>query len=83
LEPVLDPLPVYQVHAQAALTGRTNKQASRDNKVNLVAIMLTKPTIPTITKEAIKVTKARKGIPARVIIRRKARRCRPTGLGQE
>jgi len=84
LEPVLGPLPAYQVHVQAALTERTNRQArlvSRDNKVNLVAIMLT-PTIPTITK-AIKVTKATKGIPAaRVIIRRKAR-CRPTGLGQE
>jgi len=78
LEPVLDPLPVYQAHVQAALTGRTSKQASRDNKVNLVAIMLT-PTIPTITKA----TKARKGIPARVITRRKARWCRATGLAQE
>jgi len=84
LEPVLDPLPVCQAHGQAALMGRTNRQASSisNNKVNLAAIMLTKSTIPTITK-ATKATKGRKGIPARVIIKRKARWCRPTGLGQE
>ena len=71
-----------QAHGQAALMGRTSRQArlanNSNSKVNLVAIMLTKPTIPTITKA----TKATKGISVRVIIRRKAR-CRPTGLGQE